>query len=75
MKRQLKIIINKETLAHQHFSPLFPDHQTEDRQQPVRQRFQGLVSADGHGEVQGLLGPALSVCVSVCEACVFVCLL
>ena len=37
------------------------DHQTEDRQQPVCQRFQGLVTAHRHGEVQGILGPALFV--------------
>lgn len=35
------------------------DHQTEDRQQPVRQRFPGLVAAHRHGEVPGILGPAL----------------
>lgn len=38
-----------------------PDNQAEDRQQPIRQRFQGFLATDRHGEVQGILGPALFV--------------
>lgn len=43
----------------------FPDHQTEDRQQPVRQRLQRLIAAHRHGEVQGILGPALCICCQI----------
>lgn len=45
-------------------SCVFPDNQTEDWQQPIRQRFPGLLAADGHGEVHGILGPALFVYLS-----------